>query len=84
MEAIESLNKTEFEGRQITLEISKRNKPHKPTPGAYLGPNSSKNRTSSRRSYSPERRGRHYRSKSRSRSRSFRRDYGGGRRRRNQ
>ena len=70
-DAIENLNKSEFEGRVISLEMSKRNKPHKPTPGAYLGPNSTKNRTTSRRSYSNERRGRrNYRSRSRSRSRS--------------
>ena len=83
-DAIENLNKSEFDGRVISLEMSKRNKPHKPTPGAYLGPNSTKNRSTSRRSYSNERRGgRHYRSRSKSRSRSLKRERDYGRRKRN-
>ena len=66
IEAIENMNKTELDGRTITVEMSKRNRPHKPTPGAYLGPNLV-NRT--KRSHSNDRR-RRYRSRSRSKSRS--------------
>jgi transformer-2 protein len=64
---IEGLNKTEFEGRQLTMEISKRNRPHISTPGVYLGPTSATNNR--RRYYSPNRSGRRYRSRSRDRDR---------------
>jgi transformer-2 protein len=63
-EAIEMLNKAEHDGRQISVEMSKRNRPHRPTPGVYLGPS---NNIKERRRYSPRRRG-PYRSRSRSRS----------------
>ncbi len=69
--AIEDHNKTEFDGKQITVELSKRNKAHKPTPGAYLGPTSATSR--GKRGYSPpSSHRRKYRSRSRSRSRSYR------------
>ena len=63
------MNKSEYDGRIITVEFSKRNRPHKSTPGAYLGPNLA---NSFKQSYSNDRQRRY---KSRSRSRSFRRDY---------
>ncbi len=70
-EAIDMLNKTEIDERQINVEVSKRNKPHVSTPGVYLGPSTTSllNTHSTRRysNYSPKRR---YRSRSRSRSRS--------------
>ena len=68
--AIEGLNKTEIDGRQVNVEISKRSRPHQSTPGVYLGTSSSSTRRYRR--YSPRRR---YRSRSRSRSRSRDRYY---------
>jgi transformer-2 protein len=59
-ECIDALNKTEFEGKTILVEMSKRVKPHKPTPGVYLGPTAA---TSKRKDY---------RKRSRSRSNSYR------------
>jgi len=72
-ESIEALNKTELDGRNIIVEFSKRTRPHKPTPGVYLGPAiaSSRRRSSSREGkYS-----RRNRSRSRSRSRSHSKGY---------
>jgi len=75
--AIEDYNKTEIEGKIVTIELSKRTKPHNPTPGVYLGPSSAT--TKSRRGSSPEYyRRRKYRSRSRSRSyrnSRYKRDY---------
>jgi RNA recognition motif-containing protein len=65
-EALQLMNKSEVDGKEITVEISKRNKPHHSTPGIYLGPSS----TSRRRTFSPKRR---YR-RSPSRSRSYHRE----------
>ena len=65
--AIDLLNKTELDGRQITVEFSKRSRPHVSTPGIYLGP------TVRKRASSPGLR-RRYRSRSASRSRSYHRD----------
>jgi RNA recognition motif-containing protein len=65
-ECIEMLNKTDMDGRTITVEVSKRKRPHKPTPGVYLGPTTN---IRERRRYSPRRR---Y-DRSRSRSREYRR-----------
>lgn len=62
--ALEMTNKTDFEGRTINVEISKRSRPHNPTPGAYLGPTTT---TSHRRRRSPNERKR-YQSRSKSRS----------------
>ena len=74
LEAIENMNKSEYDGRTITVEASKRNRAHKPTPGAYLGPNLISTRP--RRSYSNDRKKRYRsRSRSKSRSRSYKRDY---------
>jgi hypothetical protein len=69
-EVIERLNKTEFDQKLISVEVSKRSRPHHITPGVYLGPsnNSSRGRY---RHYSPRRR---YRSRSRDRSRSHNRE----------
>jgi RNA recognition motif-containing protein len=66
---IENMNKAEFDGRQINVEVSKRSRPHQSTPGVYLGTSTASNRRYRR--YSPRRR---YRSRSRSRSRSKSRD----------
>lgn len=64
-EAISALNKSMFEDKTITVEISKRSRPHKPTPGVYLGP---KTEDYNRRRY--DRREMYYRGgRSRSRSR---------------
>jgi RNA recognition motif-containing protein len=63
-ECIEMLNKTELDGKLISVELSKRNRARKPTPGVYLGPTSNRD---SRRRHSPPRR-RYERSRSRSRS----------------
>lgn len=65
--AIDLLNKTDLDHRQITVEFSKRSRPHESTPGIYLGP------TVRKRTSSPVFR-RRYRSKSRSRSRSYHRE----------
>jgi transformer-2 protein len=62
--ATELLNKTELDHRQVTVEFSKRSRPHESTPGIYLGP------TVRKRISSPNFK-RRYRSKSRSRSRSY-------------
>lgn len=69
-DAIAELNQTEYESKVITVEISKRAKPHKPTPGAYLGPKSD---DYNRRRYERRERERDdYYSRFRSRSRSRR------------
>ncbi len=79
--AIENLHKSEFEGRQITVELSKRNRPHQSTPGVYLGPSTGNFRN--RRNYSPRRRNsrsrsnRNYRRMSMSRSKSHSRSRSG-------
>ncbi len=65
------LNKTEIDGRHISVEVSKRNRPHKPTPGVYLGP--SNGTSDRRRRYSPKRYNRRSRSRSRSRDYRYRR-----------
>jgi RNA recognition motif-containing protein len=39
-EAIKALDKTTMEDKTINVEESKRARPHKPTPGVYLGPKS--------------------------------------------
>ena len=62
--AIDLINKTELDGRQITVEFSKRSRAHESTPGIYLGP------TVRKRASSPGFR-RRYRSRSPSRSRSY-------------
>ncbi len=64
---IDVLNKTELDDRQVAIEISKRNKPHVPTPGIYLGP-------TVRKRTSPPNYKRRYRSRSVSRSRSNHRE----------
>jgi transformer-2 protein len=66
-DAIDLLNKTELDHRQIAVEISKRSRPHVSTPGIYLGPSVKK------RISSPVFR-RRYKSRSRSRSRSYHRE----------
>ena len=35
--ALENLDHTEFQGREIAVEVSKRKKARGPTPGKYLG-----------------------------------------------
>jgi transformer-2 protein len=67
-EVIENLNKTEFDDKQISVEISKRSRPHHTTPGVYLGPSNISSSRRPPRNYSPRRR---YRSRSRSRSKSY-------------
>mmetsp|Transcript_26008 Transcript_26008/g.42650 ORF Transcript_26008/g.42650 Transcript_26008/m.42650 type:complete len:204 (-) Transcript_26008:257-868(-) len=37
-EAVRKLDRTEVDGRNITVEKARRNRPHEPTPGRYLGP----------------------------------------------
>ncbi len=59
--AIDLINKTELDHRQVTVEFSKRSRPHESTPGIYLGP------TVRKRTVSPGFK-RRYRSRSRSRS----------------
>jgi transformer-2 protein len=59
--AIEKIDKTDLERKIITVQMSKRSRAHKSTPGAYLGQGLKKRR-------SPHKR--RYRSRSRSRSRS--------------
>lgn len=66
-DALDNLNKTEMEDKTINVEVSKRSKAHKPTPGVYLGPRSDNHR---RRDYGREV---YYRRRSRSRSWSRRR-----------
>ena len=60
--ALDVMNKSEIDGKIINVEVSKRSKPHKPTPGVYLGPKND----NYRRHY--DRRDMYYR-RSRSRSR---------------
>ena len=62
-DALDNLNKSEIDGKNINVEVSKRNKAHKPTPGVYLGPRSETHR---RRDGYMRRRSRSYRSRSRS------------------
>jgi len=62
--AIDLLNKTELDHRQVTVEFSKRSRAHESTPGIYLGP------TVGKRTVSP---GFRRRNLSRSRSRSYHR-----------
>ena len=79
-DALDNKNKSEMEGKIINVEVSKRSKPHKPTPGVYLGPKNDNYRRRydrrdiyrgrSSRSRSRSRRS----SRSRSRSRSYYRD----------
>jgi len=69
---IDELNKTEIDGKQMTIEISKRNRPHQPTPGAYLGPTSTSFKRTFR-TYSPRRKHSRSRSRSYGRDRSYRR-----------
>ena len=52
LKAIEILNGTEVKGRRLTVEVAKRNRPRKKTPGMYLGKYKSE---FSRRSYSRSR-----------------------------
>ena len=66
-EALDNMNKTEIDGKVLNVEVSKRSKPHKPTPGVYLGPKND----NYRRRY--DRRDIYNRGRSRSRSRSSRR-----------
>ena len=49
-DAIHELSNTDFEGRPLKIEKSKRNRAHEPTPGKYLGQYKSSH---GRRSYSP-------------------------------
>ncbi|MCQ2818031.1 MAG: hypothetical protein MJ252_12265 [archaeon] len=39
-DAVEKMNKTQMEDKELIVELSKRTDPHKPTPGVYLGPKS--------------------------------------------
>ena len=61
--AINEINNTCINGKEIKVEISKRSKPHKPTPGVYLGPKSDYHRKRYDRNF-------YYRGRERSRSRS--------------
>ena len=63
-EIIEKFDNSEFRGNIIKIEISKRSRPYKPTPGVYLGPRNERRRFDRRDYYK-----RRYRSRSRSRSR---------------
>jgi transformer-2 protein len=64
--AIQSINKYVIDGKELNVEISKRNRPHHSTPGVYLGPSSTS--ITRRTPFSPKRR---YTKRSRSRSRSY-------------
>ena len=64
--AINEINNTYINGKEIKVEISKRSKPHKPTPGVYLGPKSD---------YHRKRYDRNFYSRGRERSRSRSRSY---------
>ena len=68
-DAIVGMSGQEINGRQITVEISKRTKERTSTPGIYLGPNSAK--TMKPRFDRPK----YDRSRSRSRSRSYKRRF---------
>jgi hypothetical protein len=68
--SIQSINKSEIDGKEVSVEISKRNRPHHSTPGVYLGPSST---SITRTTFSPKRRYTR-RSRSKSRSRSHHRD----------
>ena len=57
------INNMVINGKEIKVEISKRSKPHKPTPGVYLGPKSDYYRRRYDRNF-------YYRGRERSRSRS--------------
>jgi transformer-2 protein len=75
LESIKQMNGQEFSGRQIAVEISKRNKERTSTPGIYLGPSSAKRM---RPKYDNYRNSRSYRSRSRSihdKPRNYNRDY---------
>ena len=61
---IDKFNNSDFRGNIIKIEISKRSRPYKPTPGVYLGPRNERRRFDRRDYYK-----RRYRSRSRSRSR---------------
>ena len=91
--AMNEINNMVINGKEIKVEISKRSKPHKPTPGVYLGPKSDyyrrrydrnfyyRGRERSRsRSRSYDRYNRHSGRNSRSRSRSRSRSFNRGRR----
>ena len=60
---IDKFNNSDFRGNIIKIEISKRSRPYKPTPGVYLGPKNERRRFDRRDYYR-----RRYRSRSRSRS----------------
>ena len=68
---IDKFDNSDFRGNIIKIEISKRSRPYKPTPGVYLGPKNDRRRFDRRDYYR-----RRYRSRSRSRSRSYRRNSG--------
>ena len=38
--AVKELNGKDYNGQELRVEISRRNKPHVPTPGRYCGPRS--------------------------------------------
>ena len=61
---IDKFDNSDFRGNIIKIEISKRSRPYKPTPGVYLGPKNDRRRFDRRDYYR-----RRYRSRSRSRSR---------------
>lgn len=63
LESIKEMNGQQFSGRQISVEISKRNKERTSTPGIYLGPSSAKRM---RPKYDSYRNNRSFRSRSRS------------------
>ena len=60
---IDKFDNSDFRGNIIKIEISKRSRPYKPTPGVYLGPKNDRRRFDRRDYYR-----RRYRSRSRSRS----------------
>ena len=59
-DAVNKMNGSEIEGRVVTAEFSKRNRPRTSTPGIYLGPSNVK-RTRTRHDYD-ERRYKRYKS----------------------
>lgn len=47
-DAVRELDQTDFEGKDLTVQIARRSKPRKATPGRYLGYDRSRNRHRSR------------------------------------